>query len=226
MSRPSHATVRVAVVAMDELIVRRVREVLSGDAITTAGGATDVAGLADDTGKAAAIVMAGWEGPMQCRALVREATARFPHVPIVVIGALSPSGIHKALEAGALGFVLDSEVETTLAATIRAVRAGQVVVPRQRRHAAVHRALSHREKQALALLAMGLTNRQIASQLFLAESTVKSHLTSIFEKLGVRSRSEAAELVLDPAQNFGLGTLGPLPATPAETMLEELRTWK
>ena len=89
--------------------------------------------------------------------------------------------------------------------TIRAVSAGQVVVPRQLSRTAVRPALSHREKQALALLANGFTNRQIAARLFLAESTVKTHLTSVFGKLGVHSRSEAAELVLDPDQKLGLG---------------------
>ena len=58
------------------------------------------------------------------------------------------------------------------------------------------------------LVVMGFTNSQIGSRLFLAESTVKSHLSSAFSKLGVRSRSEAAALILDPEESFGMGILG------------------
>jgi DNA-binding CsgD family transcriptional regulator len=56
-------------------------------------------------------------------------------------------------------------------------------------------ALSYREKEVLELAAGGLTNSQIASRLFLAESTVKTHLSSAFRRLGVGSRREAAALM-------------------------------
>jgi ATP/maltotriose-dependent transcriptional regulator MalT len=67
--------------------------------------------------------------------------------------------------------------------------------------------LSHREKETLGLLVLGLTNAEIARRLYLAESTVKCHLTSIFSKLGVRSRNEAVARALDPQHGLGLGTL-------------------
>ncbi len=54
---------------------------------------------------------------------------------------------------------------------------------------------------------MGYMNGQIAQQLFLAESTVKSHLSSAFRKLGVRSRNEAVNLILDPERGLGMGIL-------------------
>ncbi len=74
-------------------------------------------------------------------------------------------------------------------------------------------ALSAREKQVLGLVVMGYTNSKIAEQLFLAESTVKSHLSSAFAKLGVRSRNEAVELILDADRGRGIGilALGPEP---------------
>jgi DNA-binding NarL/FixJ family response regulator len=56
-------------------------------------------------------------------------------------------------------------------------------------------ALSYREKEVLELASRGLTNSQIASRLFLAESTVKTHLSSAFRRLGVSSRREAAALM-------------------------------
>ena len=67
------------------------------------------------------------------------------------------------------------------------------------------RGLTTREKQILTLMVTGQTNSQIASELFLAESTVKSHLSSAFGKLGVSSRSEAAAVILDPDRGHGLG---------------------
>ncbi len=80
-------------------------------------------------------------------------------------------------------------------------------------------ALSTREKQILGLVVMGYMNSQIAEQLFLAESTVKSHLSSAFGKLGVRSRNEAVNLILDPERGLGMGILAlggePLEPTPA-----------
>jgi DNA-binding NarL/FixJ family response regulator len=85
-------------------------------------------------------------------------------------------------------------------------------VPAEARRLVVRPAFSHREKEVLGLLVTGLTNRQIADRLFLAESTVKSHLVATFAKLGVRSRTEAAALLLDPAE--GLATIA-LPAADA-----------
>ena len=67
--------------------------------------------------------------------------------------------------------------------------------------------LTPREKQVLALVVMGYTNREIAEQLVLAESTVKSHLFSAFRRLGVRSRSEAVALITDPSRGLGSGIL-------------------
>src|SRR3954447_4277092 len=64
-------------------------------------------------------------------------------------------------------------------------------------------ALLHREKQVLALVAMGYTNGEVAAKLCLAESTVKTHLSSCFDKLGVRSRREAAALVADESNGVG-----------------------
>jgi DNA-binding NarL/FixJ family response regulator len=122
--------------------------------------------------------------------------------------------LRKAMRAGADGIVLDGQLASTLVATARAVLAGQIAVPRTLRRRIAPRPLSYREKEILILVVQGCTNRQIADKLFLAESTVKTHLSSAFGKLDARSRAEAAALVLDPDAGYELG-LGVLSASSA-----------
>ena len=113
--------------------------------------------------------------------------------------------VRRALELGVDGVVLIDDAEDALAAVVAAVCAGQVSVPNGQRGELRAQALTTREKQILALVITGLTNAQIAGKLFLAESTVKSHLSSAFGKLGVSSRYEAARVILDPERGRGLG---------------------
>ena len=80
-------------------------------------------------------------------------------------------------------------------------------MPVQFRDALARPVLSPREKQILAMVVMGFPNREIANRLFLAETTIKSHLSSAFVKLGVRSRHEATSLILDSANGLGTGIL-------------------
>ncbi|HEY2283744.1 MAG TPA: helix-turn-helix transcriptional regulator [Solirubrobacteraceae bacterium] len=112
-----------------------------------------------------------------------------------------------ALAAGAAGVVLDEDLDSALIPCLQAVQAGQTCVPRDHWRQIDPPALSSREKQILGLVVMGYMNSQIAEQLFLAESTVKSHLSSAFGKLGVRSRNEAVSLILDPERGLGMGIL-------------------
>jgi DNA-binding NarL/FixJ family response regulator len=113
--------------------------------------------------------------------------------------------LRRAMRAGADGIVLDADLAFALVPTVRAVMAGQLAVPRTLRRQLAPRPLSYREKEILSLVVRGFTNRQIADTLFLAESTVKTHLSSAFGKLDARSRSEAAALCLDPDAGFELG---------------------
>ena len=70
------------------------------------------------------------------------------------------------------------------------------------RSAADRPALSHREREVLRLAIAGNTNSEIASGMFLAQSTVKSHLSSAYRKLGAGSRKEATSLILDPDEGL------------------------
>jgi DNA-binding NarL/FixJ family response regulator len=135
-------------------------------------------------------------------------TQRFEDVPLLVVCAeIQRWGVRTALNAGAAGVVLFEELEQTFPPCLQAVMAGQICVPRAFSRQIEPPALSSREKQILGLVVMGYMNSQIAEQLFLAESTVKSHLSSAFGKLGVRSRNEAVNLILDPDRGLGMGIL-------------------
>jgi DNA-binding NarL/FixJ family response regulator len=135
-------------------------------------------------------------------------TRAFAETPIVLAcSKIERRGVRTALAAGAVGVVLWKDLASTLGPCAQAVLAGQACVPRLQWRELEPPALSSREKQILGLVVMGYMNGQIAQQLFLAESTVKSHLSSAFRKLGVRSRNEAVNLILNPERGLGMGIL-------------------
>lgn len=137
--------------------------------------------------------------------IVRRLAEEHPDVLIlmVVSADASNASLRRALLAGASGIVLDDELERTLVPTARAMLAGQLTVPTALGRQIAPRPLSHREKQILALVMAGRTNREIADKLYLAESTVKTHLSSAFRKLDARSRSEAVTRIMDPESGYG-----------------------
>jgi DNA-binding NarL/FixJ family response regulator len=135
-------------------------------------------------------------------------TRAYPDTPIVLTcTAIERWGVRAALTAGVVGVVLWKDLPAALGPCVQAVQAGQTCVPRTHWRQIEPPALSSREKQILGLVVMGYMNGQIAQQLFLAESTIKSHLSSAFRKLGVRSRNEAVNLILDPERGLGMGIL-------------------
>jgi DNA-binding NarL/FixJ family response regulator len=148
---------------------------------------------------------------------VEDIRRRLPQSGVVVVAPdATRYDVRAALDAGADGFVVAADVESTLAITVRSVCAGQVSVPQRGRVAVERRVLSYREKQVLGLVVLGFMNAEIGDRLCLAESTVKSHLSSAFSKLGVHSRNEAAALILDPKQGLAGGILGITADVPAE----------
>jgi DNA-binding NarL/FixJ family response regulator len=140
---------------------------------------------------------------------VRTVSEALPDARILAImpAAAPNASLKRVLLAGATGIVLDDDLEQTLVPTARATLAGQLTVPAALGRQIAPRPLSYREKQILALVMMGRTNREIAHKLFLAESTVKTHLSSAFRKLDARSRSEAVTRITDPESGYGAAIL-------------------
>lgn len=131
-------------------------------------------------------------------AMLRRVRRELAQLAIVVVSPpATATGVRRGLDAGADAIVFEPLIESTLAVTVSAVGSGQAVVPRELRASVQRPTLSHRERQVLTFVCEGLTNSQIAEQLFLSESTVKSHLSSAFAKFGVRSRREAAALFIE-----------------------------
>lgn len=134
--------------------------------------------------------------------------------PVLVLTTFGENEILvEALEAGAAGFALKSSPPESLIAAVRATAHGgawidpqllpdlleqyrRVVVPRRREIAGTEE-LTPRELEVLVLIASAASNAEIAEQLFVGESTVKSHISSIFMKLGVRDRAAAIVYAFD-----------------------------
>ena len=156
-----------------------------------------------------AVVLVADLAPPSGMAALRRIRSEVPSARLLVVARDDGSAMaaRLALNAGADAFVPADEVDRALAPALGAVMAGFVCAPRAARRLIAKPTFSHREKEVLELLVEGLTNRQIATGLFLAESTVKTHLASAFAKLGVRSRKDAVALLLDPAEGLAMTAL-------------------
>lgn len=125
--------------------------------------------------------------------------------PILVLTTYdSPAEIQQAIAAGATGYLLKDSSREQLFEAIRMVAQGKsvfspAVATRIVRHmqAPSASALSQREREALALVARGASNKEVARALRLSEATVKSHLLHIFKKLGVDDRTAAVTVALE-----------------------------
>lgn len=108
--------------------------------------------------------------------------------------------IYRALEAGAMGYLVKNTDGESLLAAIRAVHAGTYRLPPSIAATLAERqtmpGLSPRELEVLRLIVGGLSNKEIANRLGLAENTVKNHVKMILEKLNVADRTQAATTAL------------------------------
>jgi two-component system NarL family response regulator len=129
-----------------------------------------------------------------------EATAAIrqdhPEARIIVLSVFKgEEDVHRAVRAGASGYLPKASEPTELMEAIRTIYRGQQYFPPAIRAALATRAareeLSERERQVLAAIVRGRSNKEIAADLGISENTVKVHTTRVFEKLGVADRMEA-----------------------------------
>jgi DNA-binding NarL/FixJ family response regulator len=180
----------------------RIATTLEADGMSIAqNGAAEIRVVAVDLSQAVS--------PGRLRAALRNGSAGRI---VAVSPPCRPLGLRRAVRAGADSLVLEHKLEDALAPAVRAVAAGLTAVPLLLRSGAERLAFSHREREVLRLAVTGHTNAEIASVLFLAESTVKSHLSSAYRKLGAASRSEAASMIFDPNEGLAEVVLGRVPA--------------
>lgn len=132
---------------------------------------------------------------------LREIRKACPTLPVIVLSTYdSEEYVEGALEAGAAGYLLKEATTEQLNDAINTALHGkgiylypavaQRMLVRTRRANSID-ALSAREQEVLELLAHGATNSIIAEKLFVSEKTIKTHLASIFRKLGVTNRTQA-----------------------------------
>ena len=133
---------------------------------------------------------------------IAQLSEAFVDVPILVLsGGASPQEVQAVLQAGARGFLPKTATPEQFNHTIHMLLAGGTSVPAEmllpasgpaEGSAAWLAALTPRESDVLRAVTRGLSNKEIARELDLAEVTIKLHLSAIFRKMGVRSRTEAA----------------------------------
>lgn len=121
----------------------------------------------------------------------------FPDARVIVLTTFdTDEDIFRAIQSGAKSYLLKDTPEDELSATIRAVHAGNCSLPgkvAERLAARQQRAdLSQRETEVLSLLVKGRSNKEISANLFISEDTVKAHLKTLFAKLNVNDRTDAA----------------------------------
>ena len=183
----------------------------------------DVVGEAEDGGEAVAIArelrpdvvlmdvrMPGVDGIEATQRLLRDGDA--PRVLILTTFDLDEY-VYEALKAGASGFLLKDAPRDQLVGAVRTVAAGDALLapalvrrliedfvrrpaPGARSPAELD-ALTERELEVLTLVARGLANAEIATRLFVSEATVRTHVTHILAKLGLRDRVQAVVLAYE-----------------------------
>ncbi|HEY8842786.1 MAG TPA: response regulator transcription factor [Gaiellaceae bacterium] len=131
---------------------------------------------------------------LTCLAKIRE---RHPKIKVVILSGIDePEQIQTALKHGASAFVVKHVDPRDLASALRQAMAGTVFQmlgsgESSEDNAARAAGVTESEMRVLTALARGLSNKQIAAELFITEQTVKFHLTNIYRKLHVANRTEA-----------------------------------
>ena len=218
MSAPSAKPIRVLLIDDSPIIRLGLRSALEdcsdlaivGEAGTAAAGLEAVIRLKPD------VVMLDLHLPDKSGLLAcRELLEARPGTPVLILtSSSSERHMHDAIAAGAKGYLLKENDGASLAAALRAVARGDSVLDPsmaaqvlnlvkhrgQTSPAEKLRLLSPQERRVVALLTSGLTNKEIGDQLGLTEKTVKNYLATIFSKLNITRRTQAAALFAESGQ--------------------------
>jgi len=202
--------IRVFLLDDHEIVRRGLRHLLeSTPDIVVVGEAGEATGAVDEIVKAAPDVavldsrLPDGSGIEVCR----EVRAAAPQIKALILTSYDDDeAVFAALMAGASGYVLKQIEGESLLSSIRMVASGHSLIDpklalrfiertREEKDAPVELAsLTSQERTVLFHIAEGLTNREIGARMFLAEKTVKNHVTSMMAKLGVQRRTQAALL--------------------------------
>jgi DNA-binding NarL/FixJ family response regulator len=205
------SVVSVALVASQALIREALKALLnSTGAVHVVADASTAANLppAEPSGKSQVVLIVNISG--------EESAAALEQIPITVKRGstllLTPPDdsalLTNAIELGAMGIVLNNQTTDVLITAIRKVHAGELWLDRGRTASILRRlartdddidsdamrvqSLTGREREIVALVAEGLSNKQLAERLFISEATARNHLTSILSKLELRDRFHLA----------------------------------
>jgi len=207
IAAPAHEPIRV-VVADDHALVRRsLRLLLAGeDDVEVVAEACDIATVLRHVhGHAPHVLVLDLQMPGGSSIeAIRRLHELAPNVAIVVLTMeQSPAFAQRALESGAVGFVLKDRADTELPAAVRrAMRGEEYVSPRvaagleARRRVVDEDGLSPRETEVLRLIALGYTSTEIACMVHLSRRTIETHRANIHRKLGLSTRAQLVDLAL------------------------------
>ena len=201
-------TIRVFLLDDHQIVREGVRRLLEADGdLQVVGESAKAASALQEVGRCSPNVavldvrLPDGDGISVCRDIRSE----HPEVACLMLTSFADDeALAQAVLAGAAGFVLKQIQGNELVSSVRSVAAGHTLIDSATARRVIdqlHRAhaeqdgvdrLSSREREILDLIATGMTNRQIAEHLFLAEKTIKNYVSSLLAKLGMGRRSEAA----------------------------------
>jgi DNA-binding NarL/FixJ family response regulator len=205
--RPAQKVIRLVIVDDHEMVREGIRAILAGEpdlkVVGEAASASKLLELVEQTKPDVVLLDArlpGMSGPEACAQLMQHHS----ELQVLIVSTYTDDElVRRCIAAGARGYVVKDIDRFELKAAIRSVNRGEGVVSPsvagkvldQLRAAPAPPStslLNDTQLRILKLIAVGYSNREIASHVHLSENTVKSHVQEIFRKLGVRTRVEAA----------------------------------
>ena len=199
-------TIRVASVDDNEIMRGGIRFLMMAfddlDWVGEARGGEDAVQLCQEVNPDVMLVdmkMQGLDG-IETTAAIKQAC---PEVQVLILTSFhDPDLVRRAMRAGAIGYVLKDASKEDLANAIRSARAGQATISGKAASdlladptpSAIE--LTEREREVLALLVKGMSNKEIAKQLHRSPFTVRHHVSQLIKRLGAANRAEVAAIAV------------------------------